>query len=130
MNSKNLLILVIILVGVTGIFGWKIKSASSSSNKDAISLSTEPNPLQLGQNTFVITVRNNEGKTIDNATVFFDLNMTAMNMGTQQGNATSMGNGKYSAKGKLTMKGPWKVAIKVTMPDGSLVKKDFMVNVP
>jgi nitrogen fixation protein FixH len=130
MNSKSLLLLVIILIGVIGIFGWKIKSASSPSSKDAISLSTEPNPLQLGQNTFVITVRNNEGKTVDNAEVFFDLNMTAMNMGTQQGNATPMGNGKYSAKARLTMKGPWKVTTKVTMPDGNQVKKDFTVNVP
>lgn len=131
MNSKNLLIAVIILVGVIGILGWKIKSASSSSgnNKEAITLTTEPNPLKIGQATFIIMVKDNAGKAVDNATVSFDLNMTAMNMGTQQGNATAEGNGKYSATGRLSMRGPWRVATKVTMPDGSLIKKDFTVNV-
>ena len=56
--------------------------------------------------------------------------MTAMNMGTQQGNATSQGNGRYAATGTMSMRGPWKVTTKVTMPDGSVVNKDFTVNVP
>lgn len=131
MNSKNLLIVVIILVGVIGILGWKIKSVSSSggNSKEAITLTTEPNPLKIGQATFIIMVKDNAGKAVSDATVFFDLNMTAMNMGTQQGNATSMGNGKYSATARLSMRGPWRVSTKVTMPDGSLIKKDFTVNV-
>ena len=131
MNSKNLLIVVIILVGVIGILGWKRKSASSTggNSKEAITLRTEPKSLKIGQATFIIMVKDNAGKAVDNATVSFDLNMTAMNMGTQQGNATAEGNGKYSATGRLSMRGPWRVATKVTMPDGSLIKKDFTVNV-
>lgn len=127
--NKSLLIGITILIAIIAILGWKIKSASNPNNNEAISLSTDPSPLQLGQNTFVISVKDKEGKAVNDATVFFDLNMTAMNMGTQQGNATPMGNGKYSAVGRLTMKGPWRVAIKVTMPDGSLVEKNFTVNV-
>lgn len=131
MNSKNLLIILVILVGVIGILGWRIKSTSSSAenNNETITLTTEPNPLKLGPATFIITVKDNQGKAVDKATVFFDLNMTAMNMGTQQGNATAMGNGKYSASGRLTMMGPWRVTVKVTMPDGSLIQKSFTVNV-
>jgi len=129
MNSKNLLIGIVIIVGMIVLLGWKVKTATNTNNNEAVSLSTDPSPLRLGENTFVITVRDNDGKLVDNATVFFDINMTAMNMGTQQGNATSMGNGKYSATGRLSMRGPWKVATKVTMPDGSLVKKDFVLNV-
>jgi len=53
-----------------------------------------------------------------------------MNMGTQQGNATSQGNGRYSVEGRMTMRGPWRVSTKVTMPDGSVENKDFTVNVP
>lgn len=127
--NKSLLIGITILIAIIAILGSKIKSASNPNNNEAISLSTDPSPLQLGQNTFVISVKDKEGKAVNDATVFFDLNMTAMNMGTQQGNATPMGNGKYSAVGRLTMKGPWRVAIKVTMPDGSLVEKNFTVNV-
>lgn len=67
---------------------------------------------------------------MDNATVFFDLNMTSMNMGTQQGNATSQGDGRYAASGKMSMRGPWRISTKVTMPDGSLIMKDFILDVP
>lgn len=130
MNSKNLLIVLAILVGAIGILGWKIKSASSSSGSNTISLVTDPNPLKLGQATFIITVKDKEGKLVDNATVSFDLNMTTMNMGVQQGNATPQGNGKYAASGRMSMRGPWRVSTKVTMPDGSVVNKDFTVNVP
>lgn len=128
--NKSLLIGITILIAIIAILGWKMKSASTSDNSEAISLSTNPNPLQLGQNTFVILVRGKDGKAVNDATVFFDLNMTSMNMGTQQGSATSMGNGKYSAVGRLTMRGPWRVSTKVTMPDGSVMNKDFTVNVP
>ena len=131
MNNKNLLIILAIIIFIVGIFGLKIKSSSNSTNKgdETITLLTEPNPLKIGQATFIITVKDSNGKSVDNAKVFFDLNMTAMNMGTQQGYATSMGNGKYSAIGNLTMMGPWKVTTKVTMPDGSIINKDFTVNV-
>ena len=130
MNSKNLLIIIVVIVGVIVFLGWKVKSANNLNNNDPISLITDPSPLRLGENTFVIIVKDVNGKAVDNATVFFDLNMTAMNMGTQQGNASPMGNGKYSAVGRLTMKGLWRVTTKITMPDGSLIKKDFTVNLP
>lgn len=130
MSSKNLIIFLVILISIIGILGWKIKSASNSGGNNPISLTTDPNPLQLGPATFIIDVKDKTGKPVDNATVFFDLNMTSMNMGTQQGNATSQGNGKYAASGRMSMRGPWKVATKITLPDGSIVNKDFAVNVP
>src|SRR3989344_8707453 len=126
MQNKNLLIgLVIGAVVILGL-GWKVLSGSSistGSGNEPVSLTTNPNPLQMGPATFIIDVKDKDGKPVDNATVYFDLNMTAMNMGTQQGNATSQGNGRYAAAGSMTMRGPWKVTIKVTMPDGSIVNK-------
>ena len=134
MINKNLLIILAIAVGVIVLLGFKLMNNSgSSSNKVGnlqVSLTTDPNPLRMGQATFIIDVKERSGKPVDNANVFFDLNMTAMNMGTQQGNATAQGNGQYAATGKMTMQGPWKVATKVTLPDGSAVNKDFTVNVP
>jgi len=53
-----------------------------------------------------------------------------MNMGTQEGVASAQGNGNYAVVGRLSMKGPWKVSTKVTMPDGKEISKDFSVNVP
>jgi len=135
MNSKTLLILLAIMLGAIAILGWKVMSASnsdspSSGGKTTISLSTNPNPLRLGQATFTIEVKDEKGKSVDDATVSFDLNMTAMNMGTQQGNATPQGGGKYSASGNMSMKGPWRIRTAVKMPDGGMENKDFTVNVP
>jgi|SRR3989338_3511393 len=133
MNNKILLIILAIMIGVTAVFGWNVTFGSStdvSSNEGGISLSTNPNPLQPGPATFIIEVKDKNDKPVNNATVSFDLNMTAMNMGTQRGNATSQGNGRYSAVGNMSMRGPWRVKTTVTMPNGNIENKDFMVNVP
>ena len=133
MQNKNLLIALMIGAVIVIGLGWKVlsgSSASAGSGNEAISLTTNPDPLQPGPATFMIDVKDKTGKPVDNANVFFDLNMTTMNMGTQQGNATSQGNGRYAAAGRMSMRGPWRVSTKVTMPDGSVVNKNFTVNVP
>lgn len=130
-------ILMIVFVGMIVAIGYLLlklngtgSTQTSGSGNSVISLSTNPNPLKMGPATFIIEVKDKTGKPVDNAKVYFDLNMTAMNMGTQQGDATGQGNGKYSASGRMTMQGPWKVSTKVTMPDGTVANKDFTVNVP
>ena len=134
MINKNLLIMLAVAVGVIALLGFKLMSSSGSSANNGgnsqVSLSTDPDPLKMGPATFIIGVKDNNGKPVENADVFFDLNMTAMDMGTQQGNATAQGNGQYAVTGNMTMRGPWKVATKVTMPDGGTLNKDFTVNVP
>ncbi len=130
-------LLIIVFVGMIVAIGYLLlksngvgNTQTSGSGNATISLSTDPNPLRMGPATFIIEVKDNTGKPVDNAKVNFDLNMTAMNMGTQKGDATEQGNGKYSASGRMTMQGPWKVSTTVTMPDGTVTNKDFTVNVP
>jgi nitrogen fixation protein FixH len=133
MQNKNLLIALVIGAIIVLGLGWKVLSgsgASAGSGSEMVALTTDPNPLQTGPATFIIDVKDKTGKPVDNATVFFDLNMTSMNMGTQQGTASPQGNGRYAASGRMSMRGPWRVTTKVTMPDGSIVNKNFTVNVP
>jgi len=119
-----------VFILIIGFLGYRVMTLSSTgSSSELISLTTDPNQLRLGFANFIIAVKDEKGQPVNNATVFFDLNMTTMNMGTQQGNATSQGDGTYTAMGKLTMKGPWKISTKITMPDGKEMDKDFMVNV-
>lgn len=128
LNGKTLLIGIIILA-VIG-FGYIIFSdTSGKSGSTQISLTTDPDPVRLGKATFLITVKDSTGKPVDNAKVYFDLSMTMMNMGTQNGYATSQGNGIYAAAGSLSMQGPWQVSTKVSMPDGKETSKDFTVTV-
>ena len=117
------------MIGIIMIFGFKVMSPGNNSSVNEISLSTQPDPLQPGPATFMIDVKDKSGKPVDNAKVFFDLNMTNMNMGTQRGDAVAQGNGLYSAMGRITMRGPWRVSTKITMPDGNIENRDFIVNV-
>ena len=133
MNNKMLVILLAILTMAVIFLGWKtmsIPTSGSSDNAGKITLSTNPNPLRLGQVTFTIDVKDKNDKSVDNAAVFFDINMTTMNMGTQKGTAISQGKGQYAAVGNMSMRGPWRVRTTVKLPDGSSESKDFIVNVP
>jgi hypothetical protein len=131
MNNKLLIGVLIVIVAGLAYFSMTLSSSGTSGGQsDRISLSTDPDPLRPGKATFIISVKDAAGKPVDNAKVFFDLNMTAMNMGTQRGDAISQGNGAYAASGNMSMRGPWRVSTKVTMPEGSVISRDFTVNVP
>ncbi len=133
MNTKILLILLILMFGAIGYLSLKVNSSSvlgtSTNGSGLISLSTNPNPLKPGPATFLIDLKDKNGKVVNDAKVSYNINMTTMDMGEQNGNATSQGNGRYSISAKMTMLGPWKVSITVKMTDGSSEKKDFTVNV-
>lgn len=129
MDNKGLKIILGIMVIFVIIMGLRVLSSSpEESANDQISLTTNPDPVRMGPATFIITVKDTKGKPVKDATVSFDLNMTEMNMGTQQGTATSQGDGTYAATGRLSMQGPWRVSTQVKMPDGKVMNKDFTVN--
>lgn len=132
--NKTLLITLMTSVGIIAILGFIVVSSpdaeeANASGGNEINLTTQPNPATIGQNTFIIDVKDTSGKPVDNAKVSFDLNMATMNMAKQQGNANSQGNGKYAVMGRISMQGPWRVSTKVTMPNGKTMNKDFTVNV-
>ncbi len=127
MNLIGLAVFVIVALGA--FFLLKGNGGSAGANTEQLELVSQPNPPQLGNNTLVITVKDGAGKLVDNAKVSIDINMTTMNMGTQQGSATSQGNGKYAVAARLSMRGPWRVKTTVTYADGKEAKKDFVVNV-
>ncbi len=130
--NKNLIIGLAMIIGVI-FLGYKLTSGPSSSfasnGSTLVNMTTNPDPIRVGSDSFVFDVKDNSGKPVDNATILFDINMTTMNMGTQQGSAVSQGNGKYTATGNISMQGPWRVGTKVTMPDGKVISKDFTIEV-
>ncbi len=130
MNIIGIAIFLIVLVGAFFLLKGQGGSNSAGGSQAPLELVSQPNPPQTGNNTFIITVRDENGKPVDNAKVKVDINMTTMNMGTQQGTATSQGDGKYAASARLSMRGPWRVRTTATYADGKEVKKDFVVNVP
>lgn len=128
-NNKVILVILGVVVLFIAVMGYKIMSASTNGGVgEQISLTTDPNPPSMGPVNLIIMVKDDKGNLVKDATVAFDLNMTAMNMGTQQGTATPQGDGTYAATGRLSMRGPWKVSTNVVMPDGKQMNKDFTIN--
>jgi hypothetical protein len=119
------------MFGAIGFLSLKVNSSSvlGTSTEGSITLSTNPNPLKPGPAIFLIDVKDKNGKVVDDAKVLYNINMTTMDMGAQNGTAVSQGNGRYSISAKMTMLGPWKVSVTVKMIDGSINNKDFTVNV-
>ncbi len=132
MNMKVIIGIIAVVVVILGVAVFTMGNASpatTSSGSDQILLVTSPNPPTTGTSTFTINVKDTQGKPVDNAKVSFNVNMTSMNMGSQQGTATSQGSGKYAAKGSFSMRGPWRVSATVVMPDGKQMNQDFDLNV-
>lgn len=133
MTTKILMILLVVMFGTIAFLSVKSNSldilGASTGGDGSISLTTNPNPLKTGPVTFLINVKDEAGKAIDNASVSYDINMTTMDMGAQSGKASSQGNGIYKIPAKMTMSGPWKVSILVKMIDDSTKNKDFTVYV-
>ncbi|MEI7771782.1 MAG: FixH family protein [Chloroflexales bacterium] len=64
---------------------------------------------------FVISLADAQGKPIDNASVYIDLLMPAMPMGTNRPVASSEGKGRYLAQAAYTMTGEWEVTVFVEL---------------
>jgi uncharacterized GH25 family protein len=80
-------------------------------------LTTTPDPVQTGDNTFEVMVRE-DGKPVTDATVsteFYMASMPSMNMPEMRTKTdlTHAGNGMYRGKGQVTMAGDWDVTVRV-----------------
>jgi len=62
-----------------------------------------------------VTLNDSAGKPVDGATVFLDLAMPAMPMGSNQPIADGLGGGRYRIKSAFTMEGDWKVDVHATV---------------
>lgn len=131
MNKKHYIFLAIVLA----VIGFKVFSSPSPSTTSAsggdyqLTLVTTPNLPVAGKDLLTVSVVDSAGQAVDGATVVMDINMTTMDMGAQSGTATAQGDGTYGLYANFSMRGPWKIATTVTLPDGQTFNKDFTVNV-
>ena len=81
-----------------------------------ISLALDPYPPVVAKpNKFEITLTDGTGQAINGATVSLDLTMPGMYMPPNSLNLKSSGDGKYSATGLFTMRGPWRMEAILTI---------------
>ena len=79
-----------------------------------LSLSLNPDPLQPGPNTFTLQVKDPAGQPVAGAQLRWSMNMTNMNMGSQDGQMTDLGSGRYQARGAFSMGGPWRINVDIS----------------
>lgn len=76
-----------------------------------IGLEAPDKPKVNEAQTFTVTLADAQGKPIDGASVYLDLVMPAMPMGSNQPVATGQGNGRYQVTSAYTMGGSWEVTV-------------------
>lgn len=91
-------------------------------------LFSDPNPPSRGDTTLEVFIADLDGKSISDATISFDIDMTNMSHGKNVTIAESLGDGRYSADVHFLMPGPWRVIVGIERAgQTTTVQFDFMV---
>lgn len=80
---------------------------------DGLTIGLEaPEPAKLNATQeLIVTLHDAQGQPIDAATVYLDLTMPAMPMGTNRPEAEPLGQGRYRVRTALTMLGTWELTV-------------------
>lgn len=76
-----------------------------------IALTMTPAPAAFSATTFDITLTDEKGNAVSDANVSLDLTMPSMWMPANKPQAKALGNGKYQAVGRFTMRGGWRINV-------------------
>jgi len=79
----------------------------------SIALNPYP-PTGYNPTDFEVTLTDSKGQVINDAIISLNLTMPTMWMPPNQFPLTAASNGKYSAPGQFTMRGPWRIEVVIT----------------
>ena len=81
-----------------------------------VSMTLNPYPPSVTKaSSFEITLTDEEGQAISDATISVDLTMPGMYMPPNLLTLEPTGAGKYAATGRFTMRGPWRIEVIITL---------------
>ncbi len=113
---KKMSIIVLVLLVAAGMAFASEYTATKAAGPYKVTLTIDKNPPVLGENNLSITVKDSSGKYVTDAKVMVEYSMPAM-PGMPAMNyktATTLKGDEYQGKMKLSMKGAWTVAVKVS----------------
>jgi hypothetical protein len=76
-----------------------------------VALVMTPAPAAFSTTTFDIAITDEKGAPVSDAIVSLDLTMPSMYMPANRPRAQALGDGKYRATGRFTMRGGWQIAV-------------------
>jgi len=115
-QNRLFLLLGILLTGLLFACGGRNSSQPSASNYD---ISIEAGSTALGQTNLMVTVRDESGDPVNDATVNIKGDMTHAGMQPVLGESSLADNGVYTIPYEWTMAGDWFVTVDVTFADGT-----------
>jgi YtkA-like len=86
-----------------------------------------PQPPKVGPATITVSLADVAGKPIAGARVSLEGNMTHPGMKPVFGEAGEIGSGRYQASIEFTMGGDWIILVRVDLPDGQKLEREFEV---
>jgi len=133
MTTKTLSRLVAVLIAALALSACGGGSAGSTAPTSAagpqVTLTTNPNPPEMGPVELVIDVKDARGQPVNGANVLVLASHTDMSGMDQQGQATAQGNGRYAITADMSgMGGEWLITVQVRKDDLNLAQ-DFRIEV-
>lgn len=132
------------MMGAMGMGDWKMEGARpmdmgghvkpiSPQRKEggglSLTVSTTPQPAKLGESDLQVTVKDNTGKPVTDATVTIEYIMDMPGMSIEKVNAQHRGEGVYHAPVHFTMAGPWGITIGVQRSGQAEMREKFTLQV-
>lgn len=94
-----------------------------------VTLNTPPGAVKVGKNPLEFTILDAAGKPMTGAKVTTAVAMTSMDMGTTHPPAKEDKAGHYTTEAEFSMKGPWRVTVRVAPPNQQPFTRAFDLNV-
>ena len=76
-----------------------------------LAVTMSPAPAAFGTTMFNITLTDEKSAAVSDAQITLDLTMPSMRMPTNKPQAQALGDGKYQAAGRFTMRGGWRIDV-------------------
>jgi hypothetical protein len=86
-----------------------------------------PQPPRVGQATITVSLSDAAGNPVAGANVNLEGNMSHPGMNPVFGAAREIGAGRYQASIEFTMGGDWVMLVRVNLPDGQKLEREFEV---
>ncbi len=94
-----------------------------------VTFATEPASPNQGAGVIIVTIKDQQGRGVAASQVSIEANMAHAGMTPERATSANGADGEYRLPLNWSMGGAWYVDVKITLPNGDVVKRQFPVDV-
>lgn len=129
-SASFMLMLVLVVIALLAACGRIQQGAAQEDDGTVgIELEVQPAPPRVGPATLIISLADQQGQPIKEATLAVEGNMTHAGMVPVMATVTAGEEGRYTVPFEWSMGGDWIVTVQAALADGRSVTRDFNVSV-